>query len=31
MEKVAQRNVSKKNRARFNNVWFATTIRAIGE
>jgi hypothetical protein len=31
MEKVVRRNVSKENRARFNNAWFVATIRAIGE
>jgi hypothetical protein len=31
MEKVAQRNVLKENRSRFNNAWFVATIRDIGE
>ncbi len=30
-KKTTQRNVEKKNRARFNNAWFVIAIRAINE
>jgi hypothetical protein len=31
MERVAQKNVEKKDRTRFNNAWFATTIKVDDE